>query len=150
MAEPKVLSETSLQLERIIAAPPEEVFDAWIRSEIMTRWYAPSDEFTTVVHRADAKVGGGYRIEMRKPDGTIHFVHGTYEELTRPKRLVFTWEWETNLAEGNTLVTVDLAPEGKGTKLTLTHERFPDAKTRDSHAQGWIGCLDHLARTIGH
>jgi uncharacterized protein YndB with AHSA1/START domain len=145
MAEPKVLSETSLQLERSIPAAPEEVYAAWIDPKIMMRWYCPAG-FTNVIHQADGRVGGGYRIEMRKPDGGVHLVHGTYKELVPAKRIVFTWRWETS--ELDTLVTVDLAPEGKGTKLTLTHEQLPDAKSRDSHAKGWVGCLDHLSQAF--
>lgn len=145
MAEPKLLSETSLQLERSIPAPPEAVYEAWTRPEIMTRWYAPTG-FTTIVHQADGKVGGGYKIEMKGPDGNVHVVHGTYRELVPAKRLVFSWRWENSTLD--TVVTVELAPEGKGTRLTLTHEQLPDAKSRDSHAKGWIGCVDHLAQAM--
>ena len=30
-----------MQLTRLVAASPEEVFDAWTRAEILGRWFAP-------------------------------------------------------------------------------------------------------------
>ena len=144
MAEPKLLSETSLQLERSIPAPPEAVYAAWLEPEIMTRWYCPPG-MTTIVHEVDATVGGSYRLDMHEKDGKVHRLHGVYKELVPARKIVFSWGWEEE--PDNTLVTVE--PEGKGTKLTLTHERLPDAKSRDSHAKGWAGCLDHLSGAIG-
>jgi uncharacterized protein YndB with AHSA1/START domain len=86
---------------------------------------------------------------MRGPDGGIHVMRGTYEELVPAKKIVFTWEPEKDANEGISRVTVDLAPEGKGTKLVLTHERLVNAKSRDSHLKGWAGCLDNLALELG-
>ena len=146
MAAPNLDAQTTYRLERSIPASPAEVFDAWTQAAAMSRWMAPADDFAVTVHRADARVGGEYRVEMLAPDGARHVVHGSYVELVPGKRIVLTWEWETNPAAGNSQVTVDLAPEGTGTRLTLTHDRFPDSATRDHHAQGWIGCVDRLAR----
>ena len=144
----KLLSETSLQLERSIPAPPEAVYRAFLEAETLKRWFAPSDDFKTVVHRADGKVGGGFKIDMVKPDGSIHIATGTYKELVPGRRLVFSWAWENEPDHGDSLITVELSPEGKGTKLVFTHEQLPTAKSRDSHAQGWTGCLDRLVRVL--
>jgi uncharacterized protein YndB with AHSA1/START domain len=62
--------------------------------------------------------------------------------LEPPHRLVFTWRWHGEPEE--TLVTIDLAPAGGKTVMTLVHERFASEATRDSHAQGWHDCLDRL------
>ena len=148
MAEPKLLSETSLQIERSINAPPEIVYAAWLEAETMRRWLAPSDDFTTIVHRADGKVGGGFKIEMRKPDGSVHIASGTYTELVPARRIAFTWTWENHPEDGNSVIGVDLAPEGKGTRLVFTHEQLPNATSRDNHLTGWTGCLERLARNI--
>jgi len=147
-AETKLLSETSLQLERSIPAPPEAVYRAFIEAETLTRWFSPSPDYKVIVHKVDAKVGGGFRIDMQKPDGTVHMAQGTYKELVPGKRLVFTWVWENHPEDGNSLITVELSPEGKSTKLVFTHEQLPTSKSRDSHAQGWTGCLDRLVQAL--
>jgi uncharacterized protein YndB with AHSA1/START domain len=46
----------------------------------------------------------------------------------------------------DTIVTVEFLDHGESTELVLTHERFPDAATRDNHNKVWTGCLDRLAR----
>ena len=46
-------------------------------------------------------------------------------------------------------MTVEFHPKGQGTDLVLTHERFRDEADKDSHAQGWQGCLDRLSRKFG-
>jgi hypothetical protein len=43
-------------------------------------------------------------------------------------------------------VTVDIKPDGDGSLLTLTHERFFDEEARDRHQSGWTGALDKMER----
>ena len=43
---------------------------------------------------ADARVGGRYRIEMRRPSGEAHDVGGVYREIVPNEKLVFTWAWD--------------------------------------------------------
>jgi uncharacterized protein YndB with AHSA1/START domain len=145
MATPELPVETTLRLERSIQAAPEAVFDAWTRAESLASWFAPSDEHQVVVHALDPRPGGRYRIEMRHVSGRRSIVGGIYREVTRPSRLAFTWAWEEgpSMAE-ETLVTVALAAEKGGTRLVLTHERFPNAAARDEHQKGWGGCLARL------
>jgi uncharacterized protein YndB with AHSA1/START domain len=144
MATPGITSDTTLRLERTLAARPEQVFAAWTSAEALKRWFGPTNDFGIVVHALDVRVGGRYRIEMRPPGKAPRVVTGTYREITPSKRLVFTWTWETHPEEGDTVVTVDLTPQGSGTHLVLTHDRFPSADVRDSHTMGWAGCLDRL------
>lgn len=140
----KAAAEVTLRLERTIAATPDQVFRAWTEAEAMKQWYAPESTSTTIVHAIEPRVGGRHRVEMRGPDGVSHIVGGTFKEVDRPRKLVFSWAWEGERATGETLVTVLLSPEGKGTKLVLLHERFPSGEVRDKHQQGWNGCLERL------
>jgi uncharacterized protein YndB with AHSA1/START domain len=141
MASPAVAQ--SLEVRRLIPAPPARVYDAWTTPEVLTQWFSPSPDYTVVVHRADTQVGGAYRIEMRHPNGASHIAVGEYRELNRPTRLVFTWRWE-GAPVADTLVTVEFHPSGSGTEVVLTHARFATEKDRDDHLKGWTGCLDHL------
>ena len=61
-----------------------------------------------------------------------------------PSRLSFTWAWAANPERGVTDVTVELHAEGAGTRLLLTHERFPNTEVRDAHAAGWTPGLDKM------
>ena len=58
-------------------------------------------------------------------------------------KLVYTWAWRST-PERESLVTVEFAPDGTGTLLTLTHAQFFDEPARDRHRHGWDGALDKL------
>ena len=144
MAQSTATAKPTLKITRTYAAPREKVFRAWTDSEVMKKWFAPSDDFAVPEVQVDAKVGGRYRIVMRSPDGEYHRVSGVYREYAPPARLVFTWAWEST-PERESLVTVEFKDLGTSTELILTHERFADAEARDKHQQGWNGCLGRLA-----
>jgi uncharacterized protein YndB with AHSA1/START domain len=137
----------SLEVRRIISATPARVYDAWTTPELLMKWFAPANEYTVIVHRADTHVGGTYRIEMRHANGASHIVVGEYRELNRPTRLAFTWGWE-GAPVADTLVTVEFHPSGAGTEVVLTHTRFPTESARNEHLKGWTGCLDRLTTTL--
>jgi uncharacterized protein YndB with AHSA1/START domain len=146
MAIPEVRPDTTLRLERTIAAPREKVFAAWTQAEAVARWFAPGAAYKCAVPALEARPGGVYRIEMAHSGGNVHFVGGVYREVVAPSRLVFTWGWEKNPERGQTLVTVELFEQGAGTRLVLTHELFPSIEVRDSHKAGWNGGLDQIVK----
>lgn len=147
MAAPKTTAETTLRLTRTLEPSRERVFRAWTDPRELTRWFAPSDEYTTTVAALDLRVGGRYRIEMQHAKGNVHCVVGTYREVRPPERLVYTWTWEGK-AMGETLVTVKFHDRGGSTEVIVTHEIFPTAEERDQHTQGWSGCLDRLTTVL--
>jgi predicted dithiol-disulfide oxidoreductase (DUF899 family)/uncharacterized protein YndB with AHSA1/START domain len=142
-SQPEPLSHR-LQVRRTFDASPARLFHAWTTPEDLKRWYAPND-LTVALAQVDLRVGGQYRIHMRKPDGTEHRVTGRYEVIEPPHKLAFTWQWEGEGDPAETLVTVDFQARGTGTELVLTHERFATAKARDGHQQGWSAILEKLA-----
>lgn len=147
--------DTTLRITRTFAAPREKVFRAWTDPKELKRWFAPSDDFSTPIAEVDLRVGGKYRIQMKAPDGQVHTMHGTYREVTPPAKLVFTWAWEEvgcggpeMTPEQETLVTLEFHDRGGTTEIILTHEFFPTVKARDSHDEGWTGCLNRLEKTL--
>jgi uncharacterized protein YndB with AHSA1/START domain len=140
-------STTELELMRILPAEPAEVFDAWTRPELMARWFAPPPLVPATV-TADARVGGRYEVEMRRPDGSTVRVRGEYLEVVPPERLVFTWEFREQ-PQTRSEVTVQLRSSEGGTQLRLVHRRLPDATEISRHRHGWEGCFDALARFLG-
>ncbi|RJF94309.1 SRPBCC domain-containing protein [Sphingomonas cavernae] len=132
----------SLTITRHIKAPPGKVYAAWTDPEKLLRWFGP-DSSPTLSAEIDLRPGGKYGIRFRTADGEEHFVHGEYVELLENERLVFTWKWIT-FPERESLVTVELRAMGGGTELTLIHGKLFDEQVRDSHYEGWSGCLDKL------
>jgi len=147
MATSPTAASLSLRIERTIAAAPERVFDAFTKAETLSRWFGPNDDYKVTVHELDARIGGRYRIEMRNPERTS-FVGGIYDEVSRPSRLAFSWEWEDKPQHGRSRVSISFEPSGGGTKLVLVQEKLPTAEAREGHLAGWNGCLERLTRML--
>ncbi len=139
-------TKPSLTLKRRLNAPPPKVFAAWTDPQKVMLWMGP-EGVTGVKAEADVRVGGRYRWIMRSPDGEEHDVSGVYREVVADRKLVFTWAWKST-PERESLVTIELKPDGDGTILTLTHEQFFDEAARDRHQHGWTGSLEKLARFV--
>jgi uncharacterized protein YndB with AHSA1/START domain len=71
-------------------------------------------------------------------------VTGKYVRIVPGELLVFTWSWEGDPSP-ETVVTVELADADGGTEVTVTHDRFSSAQSRNKHEYGWTGCLEKLA-----
>ena len=140
-------TKPSLTIKRRLKAPPAKVFAAWIDPEKVKRWMGPG-EVKVLAVECEPRAGGRYRWLMRAPSGEDHDVSGVYREFEPGRRLVFTWAWKST-PERESLVTVDLKPDGDGTLLTLTHEQFFDEDTRDRHRHGWEGAMDKLEKFVG-
>jgi uncharacterized protein YndB with AHSA1/START domain len=137
-----ITTTPSLTIKRRFNAPPEKVFSAWTDPEKIKRWMGPG-EVKTIHAENDLRVGGRYRIIMQAPSGEEHDVSGVYREVIAAEKLVYTWAWKT-MPERESLVTVIFKPDGGGTLLTLTHEKFFDEDARDRHQHGWEGALVKL------
>jgi uncharacterized protein YndB with AHSA1/START domain len=140
-----------LRITRHFPAPPAALFPLWTRPEHLVHWWGPRS-FTMPHHRVDARPGGAFRICIRSPEGTDHWMRGTYREVVEPERLVFTFAWEDpDGAPGReTLVTVTFAEREGGTDLTFHQALFTSPEDRDSHLEGWSECLDRLAAHVAN
>ncbi len=133
----------TLTVSRRYHATRERVFDAWTDPEIMKQWFSP-EGVTNPAIDVDLRVGGTYRVEMLTPDGRRPVAVGTYREITRPERLVFTWAWEHEADDahtGQTLATVEFLEHGDETEVVVTHVGFANEEGRKGHEDGWTGCL---------
>ncbi|HEX3846848.1 MAG TPA: SRPBCC domain-containing protein [Steroidobacteraceae bacterium] len=136
----------NLVVRRVIHASPERLFDAWTDPAQLVRWWGP-DGVDCPSAQIDLRVGGIYRIANRLPDGSTIWIAGVFEEVERPRRLVYSWHVEGKPG-GAERVTVEFNAVEAGTEVVVTHERVLDADTRRSHENGWQGCLDSLERYV--
>jgi uncharacterized protein YndB with AHSA1/START domain len=138
-----VTDEYTVTVRREIAASAEELFDAWLDAESLTAWMKPG---TTRETRAevDPKVGGGFRIVM--VNDADDFVHvGTYHEINRPHRLVYTWSSPAT-HHRDSMVTVTFEPSAGSTVVEIHQVGLPDVEAQTSHTAGWTDALRMLAQ----
>lgn len=152
--EAKKLDSTgnTVVVKKVISASKEKLFDAWTRPEVMNQWYCGAKGTSKAT--VDLRVGGKYTNEMFSDassctpgneakkipeEGYMHT--GEYLEISRPDRLVFTWN---SPSVQNTVVTVDLKEVENGTEVTITHE-LPTQELCKGHTEGWTYALSTLS-----
>lgn len=137
-----------VRVSRAFAAAPEAVFDAWLDPARLGRWmFGPGVRAETVLHlRTDPRVGGRFSFLVERQGQRIDHI-GTYLEIDRPRRLVFTWAIRGESDDAGSTVTIDLAAAPEGCVLTLTHilpAQWADYAARTQ--QGWTTMLNALHR----
>ena len=138
-----------IEMRRTIAAPPEKAFDAWTRPERMKKWLCRGHDTAEVaVREADVRAGGRLALAIDY-QGHHYELRGTYREVQRPEKLVFTWRWEGEPEFGETVVSVEFRPLGSGamTEMVLSHQGFRNLEGQHSHELGWKACFDMLEKT---
>jgi uncharacterized protein YndB with AHSA1/START domain len=132
-------------VRREIAAPAADLFDAWLDAGKLAAWMRPFDTIRSDV-KLDPRVGGEFEIVMHTPTGSVPHT-GSYQEITRPRRIVFTWN-SPFAGDHGSLVTVDFNAKGRSTEIVITHERLPSEEMVKAHAGGWSGILDRIAEAF--
>jgi uncharacterized protein YndB with AHSA1/START domain len=136
----------TVSVRREIAAPAAELFDAWLDPVKLAAWMRPFDTERSDV-KLDARVGGSFEVVMHTPKGSVPHT-GSYQEITRPRRIVFTWN-SPFAGDHGSLVTVDFNARGRSTEVVITHERLPSEEMVQAHAGGWNGILDRISESYG-
>jgi uncharacterized protein YndB with AHSA1/START domain len=133
--------KVTIRVTRRFTASAERVFDAWLDPARVGKWLFATKTGQMVRVEIDARVGGSFVIVDRRDGVDVEHV-GTYLEIERPRKLVFTFTVPHYSSE-STQVTVEITPLGTGCELTLTHEGvLPEWASRTE--SGWKGILDGL------
>jgi uncharacterized protein YndB with AHSA1/START domain len=69
-------------VQRVIAAPREQVFDAWLDPSSLARWMRPRPG-SIATAEVDPRVGGTFRIVMIHGEGAVEHT-GEYLLIERP------------------------------------------------------------------
>ena len=134
----------TLIVRQKIRAKAERLFTAWTTPEQLKLWWGPEGVKCTEAE-VELRKGGRYRIANQFADGKMVWISGTFEEIERPRKLVYSWGIEPESGEAER-VTVQFQESGEYTEVTVTHERIASEAVREMHEQGWLGCLGGLAR----
>jgi uncharacterized protein YndB with AHSA1/START domain len=97
----------------------EDLFDAWVKPEIMRKWLfiGPNSEITKI--ECDLRINGKFSIlELEKSSGEYIDHFGKYLEINRPLQLVFTLSVPKHFP-GETIVTIHIFPTLNGSELKL-------------------------------
>ena len=141
-------STNTVRLHRVLSAPPERVYKAFLNPEAMVKWLPPHG-FTGKMHKADMRVGGSYRMSFTNfSTGKSHFFGGTYVELTPYERIRYTDRFEDPNLSGEMGVTISLRKVLCGTELTILQEGLPAVIPVEFCYTGWQESLTMLAMLV--
>jgi uncharacterized protein YndB with AHSA1/START domain len=138
----------TVRLHRVLRAPPERVYKAFVDADGMAKWLPPYG-FTCKVHHLDAKVGGTFRMSFTNfGSGQSHAFGGEYLELKPGTRLRYTDKFEDPNLPGLITVTIDLKKVSVGTELAIVQEGIPDVIPVEACYLGWQESLLQLGRLV--
>ncbi|MEK0154692.1 SRPBCC domain-containing protein [Arthrobacter oryzae] len=137
-----------LNLECILAAPPEDIFRMLTDSDALSQWWGPHG-FTLPAVDLNLTEGGRYRFRMTPPDGEPFHLAGEFLEIDPPWRLVYTFRWEEPTPDDReTVVDLALHSDGKGTRLALSQGPFLTEERLALHRSGWTESFEKLRAVL--
>lgn len=141
-------SSNSVHLHRVLRAPAERVYKAFLDPAAKERWLPPYG-FLGKVHELEAKVGGRYRMSFTNfGTGHTHTFGGEYLELTPYECIRYTDRFDDPNLSGEILVTVNLQEVSCGTEIGIVQENIPSAIPAEMCYLGWQESLLQLAQLV--
>jgi uncharacterized protein YndB with AHSA1/START domain len=154
MSRPSVKDpRVEVTLTRIFDAPRELVWKAWTDPTLLACWWGPKG-FTNPVCEADVRVGGRILIHMQAPDGTVHPMTGTFDEVAEPECLIFRAVPVDDKGEAllESLTTVTFHDLGGKTKVIVHASAAPlqpiGAEMLKGMDLGWSQSFERLAQLV--
>ncbi|WP_407351218.1 SRPBCC family protein [Luteimonas sp. R10] len=139
---------STIRLYRVLKAPPERVYRAFLDPAAMCKWLPPHG-FTGTVHEIDAKVGGRYRMSFTNfGTGNSIAFGGEYLELVPNERIRHTDRFDDPNLPGEMTVTITLKAVSCGTELQVVQEGVPDVIPAEACRLGWQESLSLLAQVV--
>jgi uncharacterized protein YndB with AHSA1/START domain len=138
----------TVRFHRVLRAPPERVYRAFLDADAMAKWLPPYG-FTCKVHQMDPRVGGGFRMSFTNfTTAQSHSFGGSYLELVPSEKIRYTDVFDDPNLPGEMQTTVELKPVSCGTEVSIVQEGLPEAIPVEMCYLGWQESLAQLKRLV--
>ena len=138
----------TVRLHRVLRAPPERVYRAFLDADAMSKWLPPYG-FTCKVHHLDAKVGGTFRMSFTNfGSGNGHSFGGEYLELVPSEHIRYTDKFDDPNLHGKMITSVTFKPVSCGAELNVVQEGIPEAIPTEMCYLGWQESLAQPATLV--
>ena len=137
-------------ITRTYPVPPARVFAAWASREAKARWFGAPGELNDSLE-LDFRVGGTEINRGGPPGGPVYTYEATYKDIVTDQRIVYGYAMDVDgTVMSVSVATVEFAPSGGGTTLTLTEQGvFLDgADTPAVREKGTHDLLDQLGAAL--
>ncbi|MBT5187961.1 MAG: SRPBCC domain-containing protein [Kordiimonadaceae bacterium] len=137
-----------LKTTRDFETSSERVFDAWLDADHIAEWLFATPDGDIKEAEMDGKVGGGFIVSEQRGDELARHI-GTFLEIDRPNKIVFSFIYEAAETSLPTLVTVDLIATESGCTLNLYHEMDNIySEYEQSAKEGWNTILQNFSKIV--
>ena len=140
---------------RLIAAPPERVYSAFVDREALVAWLPP-DGMSGRFERFDPRPGGSYRLVLTYADASASpgkastdsdVVEARFVDLVPGARVVQAVDFLSDdpAYAGTMTMTWEITAVDGGTRVDITADNVPDGVSPEDHAAGLTSSLANLA-----
>ncbi|MGQ3296738.1 SRPBCC family protein [Reyranella sp.] len=138
----------TVRLHRVLTAPPERIYRAFLDAHALAKWLPPHG-FTGHVHEMDAREGGGYHMTFTNfSSGNSHSFGGTFVELVPNERIRHTDKFDDPNLPGEMQTTIVLRKVMVGTEIEIVQEGIPAVIPTEACYLGWQESLTLLAQLV--
>ena len=142
------MTSGTVELHRVLRAPPEKVYRAFVEPDAMARWLPP-EGFTCKVHHMDVRVGGEFKMSFTNfTTRQSHSFGGKYLELKPNERISYTDKFDDPNLPGEMITTVTLKAVSCGTELHVVQSGIPSVIPTEMCYLGWQESLTFLAKLV--
>jgi uncharacterized protein YndB with AHSA1/START domain len=146
--EKSTMAENTVKLQRVLRAPAERIYRAFLNPEAMAKWLPPHG-FTGKVHHLKAEVGGTYKMSFTNlTTGHSHSFGGEFLELVPNQRIRHTDKFDDPNLPGQMTTTISLKAVSVGTELSVVQEGIPSAIPVEACYLGWQESLTLLTQLV--
>jgi uncharacterized protein YndB with AHSA1/START domain len=139
---------STARLHRVLRAPPERVYRAFLDPHAVAKWLAPHG-YTATVHELDARVGGTHRMSFTNfGTGKSHSFGGRYVELVPGELIRYVDSFDDPNLPGEMQATISLRKVMCGTELSIVQSGIPAAIPVEFCYLGWQESLALLAHLV--
>lgn len=138
----------TVRLHRVLKAPPERVYRAFLDPAANAKWLPPHG-FTCTVDHIDARVGGTYKMAFTNfSSGQTHSFGGVFVDLVPNELIRNTDVFDDPNLQGEMVTTVTLKPVSCGTEVHIEQAGLPDVIPLEGCYLGWQESLAQLAQLV--
>jgi uncharacterized protein YndB with AHSA1/START domain len=145
--------KATFTIERTYPAKPARVFKAFSDEPSKRKWFGGGDEWVQLENAFDFRVDGVEINVGRHASGVVSAFYCTYHDIVPDRRIVYAYRMTLDGKPlSSSLASVEITPEGDGSRLTLTEYGVyfdgygeADVQARE-HGTNWL--MDRLGQSL--
>lgn len=146
-------TKATFTIERVYPAKPARVFKAFADEQSKAKWFGPPNDWEQLERSFDFRVDGVEISIGRHPSGMVSAFYCTYHDIAPDERIVYAYRMTLDgKPMSSSLASIEIRPEGSGSRLTLTEygvyfDGFGQAAADGrEHGTNWL--MDKLGQCL--